>query len=124
MRLNTAGFSITTQPGAEVDLFVKGDLVINGPSSFGSAASPVSVRTYVGGNLSVQASALFAGNVYAPPCSQGPGAKVYTFTLYALSAKPVLPATAKQVTGPVLGAAMQGLTLATSSVSVSYTRPN
>ncbi len=61
---------------------------------------------------------------YAPPCSQGPGAKFYTFTVYALSAKPSLPASAKMVTGPVLTAAMQGITLASSSLSVSYTRPN
>lgn len=61
---------------------------------------------------------------YAPPCSQGPGAKVYTFTLYALSAKPSVPSAAKLVTGPVLTAALQGITLASSSLSVSYTRPN
>jgi hypothetical protein len=44
--------------------------------------------------------------------------------VYALSAKPSLPASAKMVTGPVLTAAMQGITLASSSLSVSYTRPN
>lgn len=65
----TAGFAIELDPGAELDLFVKGNLAVSGPSSFGSAASPVSVRTYVGGNLTVQASAVFAGNVYAPHAS-------------------------------------------------------
>ncbi len=28
---------------------------------------------------------------YSPPCSQGPGAKTYTFTVYALSARPSCP---------------------------------
>ncbi len=28
---------------------------------------------------------------YQPPCSKGPGPKTYTFTVYALSAAPVLP---------------------------------
>jgi hypothetical protein len=28
------------------------------------------------------------GTVYDPPCSQGPGAKLYTYTLYALSESP------------------------------------
>jgi phosphatidylethanolamine-binding protein (PEBP) family uncharacterized protein len=29
-------------------------------------------------------------NTYTPPCSQGPGAKVYILTLYALQAQPVI----------------------------------
>lgn len=61
---------------------------------------------------------------YYPPCSQGPGAKFYTFTLFALSAQPPLPASTKAVTGPVLTAAIAGITLAQSSITVSYTRPN
>ena len=39
---------------------------------------------------------------YDPPCSQGPGAKVYTFTIYALSASPTLSVPSNQVTGAVL----------------------
>ena len=34
-----------------------------------------------------------------PPCSQGPGPKTYTFTLYALSGSPSLTADPAQVTG-------------------------
>jgi phosphatidylethanolamine-binding protein (PEBP) family uncharacterized protein len=60
---------------------------------------------------------------YSPPCSQGPGAKDYTFTVYALSGKPTLPAQASQVTGDVLTAAIKPLTLASSAITVSYTRP-
>lgn len=60
---------------------------------------------------------------YAPPCSQGPGAKAYTFTLRALSAAPSLGVPAAQVTGEVLGDAVAGITLAEAEISVTYTRP-
>jgi phosphatidylethanolamine-binding protein (PEBP) family uncharacterized protein len=59
---------------------------------------------------------------YEPPASQGPGAKIYTFTVYALSASPVLPA-ADQVTGAVLTQAIASITLGSASLSLSYTRP-
>lgn len=59
---------------------------------------------------------------YQPPCSQGPGAKLYTFTLYALSASPSLPAVAGQVTGPVLTAAIANVTRGSASLKLSYTR--
>ena len=59
---------------------------------------------------------------YSPPCSQGPGAKTYTFTLYSLSAPPVLGVPASQVTGAVLTAAIADRTLASSQLNVSYTR--
>jgi phosphatidylethanolamine-binding protein (PEBP) family uncharacterized protein len=60
---------------------------------------------------------------YYPPCSQGPGAKGYTFTVYALAAKPALPSVPNQVTGAVVEAAVSNLTLAKASLTVSYTRP-
>jgi len=60
---------------------------------------------------------------YQAPCSQGPGAKLYTFTLYALSASPVLPGSANQVTGKVLTDAIASITLGTASLNLSYTRP-
>lgn len=59
---------------------------------------------------------------YQPPCSQGPGAKVYTFTLYALSSSPSLPSSAKLVTGAILTKAISSLVIASSSVDVSYSR--
>ena len=61
--------------------------------------------------------------IYDPPCSQGPGAKIYTYTLYALSASPSLPATADQVTGPVLTNAISSITLGKASYNLSYSRP-
>jgi phosphatidylethanolamine-binding protein (PEBP) family uncharacterized protein len=60
---------------------------------------------------------------YDPPCPQGPGAKIYTFTVYALSASPVLPGTADQVTGPVLTNAISSITLGKASMNLSYARP-
>ena len=60
---------------------------------------------------------------YNPPCSQGPGAKVYTYTMYALSASPTVSATANQVTGQALTTAIASLTLASASFNVSSTRP-
>jgi len=60
---------------------------------------------------------------YQPPCSQGPGAKLYTFTLHALSASPSLPASASQVTGAVLTGAIANITLGSASLKLSYTRP-
>jgi phosphatidylethanolamine-binding protein (PEBP) family uncharacterized protein len=60
-------------------------------------------------------------NEYAPPCSKGPGVKVYTFTVYALSAQPALgdPST---VTRAVLLSALDGLVLASATLDVTYDR--
>ena len=63
-----------------------------------------------------------AGLAYAPPCSQGPGAKTYTFTLYALSALPTLPSVASANTGAVVTAAIAPLTLNTAVLNVTATR--
>lgn len=61
------------------------------------------------------------GAVYDPPCSQGPGAKVYTVTIYALSAAPTfLPGS--QVTGELVASAIAPFTLESASLSVSYSR--
>ena len=59
---------------------------------------------------------------YQPPCSQGPGAKVYTFTVYALSGSPKFSVPASQVTGAVLTNAIASITLGSGSLSVTYTR--
>jgi phosphatidylethanolamine-binding protein (PEBP) family uncharacterized protein len=58
---------------------------------------------------------------YQPPCSQGPGAKTYTFTVYALSASPTLPAQSS-VTGATLASAIANITLGKSSLNFSYSR--
>jgi len=59
---------------------------------------------------------------YQPPCSQGPGAKLYTFTLYALSGSPSLPDNG-QMNGSVLTNAISSVTLGKASLNLSYTRP-
>ena len=60
--------------------------------------------------------------MYDPPCPQGPGAKIYTLTVYALSASPTLPGSADQVTGPVLTDAISSITLGKGSMDLSYAR--
>ncbi len=62
-------------------------------------------------------------NSYTPPCSQGPGAKIYIITAYALSAEPIIPATTTKVTMDAILEAISTTILAKSELSVSYTRP-
>jgi phosphatidylethanolamine-binding protein (PEBP) family uncharacterized protein len=60
---------------------------------------------------------------YAPPCSQGPGPKTYTFTLYALSQAPTLSNPPSTERGDVLQADIAAVTIGRAAVSVSSTRP-
>ncbi len=62
------------------------------------------------------------GTVYNPPCSQGPGLKVYTYTVYALSASPVFKVAANQVTGQMVTDAIASITLGSASLSLGATR--
>jgi phosphatidylethanolamine-binding protein (PEBP) family uncharacterized protein len=59
---------------------------------------------------------------YTPPCSQGPGAKLYTLTVYALSAEPVLTVAQTAVTRDIMLAAMSKITLGQAAINVTYTR--
>jgi phosphatidylethanolamine-binding protein (PEBP) family uncharacterized protein len=59
---------------------------------------------------------------YYPPCSQGPGPKTYTFTVYALSGAPTFTVPAGQVNGNVLTNAVSQLALASCMLSVTYAR--
>jgi phosphatidylethanolamine-binding protein (PEBP) family uncharacterized protein len=61
---------------------------------------------------------------YAPPCSQGPGAKLYTMTLYALSEASVFSVPASNVSRDVLLSAIQDRTLASASMNLHYARQN
>jgi phosphatidylethanolamine-binding protein (PEBP) family uncharacterized protein len=61
-------------------------------------------------------------NGYAPPCSQGPGPKVYTYTVYSLSRQPELPAPATEVSRDILLDAIRDITLASAELHVTYTR--
>ncbi len=60
---------------------------------------------------------------YTPPCSKGPGPKVYTYTVYALSAEPQLSVSPSQVTRQVLLDAIMDITLTSAELHVTYTRP-
>ena len=60
-------------------------------------------------------------NEYAPPCSQGPGIKSYTFTLYALSAFPDLTGRVTVDRDTLLNA-MSTITLDSVEFSVNYER--
>ena len=61
-------------------------------------------------------------NTYTPPCSQGPGAKVYILTLYALSAAPTISVGSSQVTMDVLLAGIRNKILDSTVMTVTYTR--
>jgi phosphatidylethanolamine-binding protein (PEBP) family uncharacterized protein len=61
-------------------------------------------------------------NAYNPPCSQGPGAKLYTYTVYALSGSPTISVAASKVTGQVITDAIKSLTLGTASIGLNVTR--
>lgn len=59
---------ITIAPGAELDLFVAGQLSVGASARFGDPSAPSKVRTYVGGSgpITLSASAVFGGMLYAP----------------------------------------------------------
>lgn len=59
---------------------------------------------------------------YTPPCSQGPGAKIYVLTLYALNALPTISLTNTQVTMAILQASMKNKIVDSAVMSVTYTR--
>jgi phosphatidylethanolamine-binding protein (PEBP) family uncharacterized protein len=61
-------------------------------------------------------------NEYAPPCSQGPGIKAYIYTIYALSANPVINTPQSEVTREVLLNAIKNITLSSSKMKVYYSR--
>lgn len=61
-------------------------------------------------------------NEYAPPCSQGPGIKAYTYTVYALSSNPVISVPYAEVTRQVLLDAIDHITLSSAKMTVYYSR--
>ena len=58
---------------------------------------------------------------YAPPCSKGPGEKIYVVTLYALSGEPKLPTSGK-VTRSDLLTSIKEITLGSSAIDLRYAR--
>jgi hypothetical protein len=64
----TGAFAIDLEPDAELDLFVRDNLVITGAARFGDRARPSATRVYVGGtgDIAIAGYAAFVGNLYAP----------------------------------------------------------
>ena len=61
-------------------------------------------------------------NEYTPPCSKGPGPKMYTYTVYALSEDPSFSVPATGINRDVLLEAIQNITLDSAELHVSYSR--
>ncbi len=61
------GLKVVLSAGAELDLFVAGNVDLQGTTSLGNVDAPAHVRLYVGGGtLTLSASATIGANVYAP----------------------------------------------------------
>lgn len=85
-----------------------------------ASASTLARDAFGVGTAGVGSDGPFAG--YQPPCSQGPGAKRYTWTLFALSGTPALGTAAGKVTGDQLAQAIAPLTLGTATLNLNYSR--
>lgn len=59
---------------------------------------------------------------YAPPCSQGPGAKDYTFSVYAVNQETSFSVPESEVTGELVSQAISGTIVGEGSFVESYTR--
>jgi phosphatidylethanolamine-binding protein (PEBP) family uncharacterized protein len=59
---------------------------------------------------------------YSPPCSQGPGPKTYTYTLYALSSTPIINVADSLVSRDVLLQAIEPIVLDSAMLHVVYSR--
>ena len=111
----TAEFAVlmTTLPG---DGSTRYNWVLHGiPATKTSLAKD----SYGVGTLGVGSDGPIAA--YQAPCSQGLGEKSYSFTVYALSAPPVL-AGSGAVSGAELATAMTSVTLGKAALSLAYNR--
>lgn len=86
--------------------------------SSGTNAIPVNSKSI--GNFGV--NTVNRKNEYTPPCSQGPGAKTYILTLYALSEQPSINTTASQTTMDIVLAGIRNKILDSAVMNVTYTR--
>ena len=64
----TGLFRVQLDADAELDVFVRDDLVVTGAASFGDAERPAASRIYVGGtgDIALAGASAFVGNLYAP----------------------------------------------------------
>jgi hypothetical protein len=65
---NTGNLEFRLSPGAEIDLFISGNLAVTGRAVFGQKDRPAASRIYVGGTGDVFLTGFteFVGNLYAP----------------------------------------------------------
>lgn len=59
---------------------------------------------------------------YSPPCSQGPGIKAYTYTVYALSQSPTIQVSPDKVTREIILNAIKEITISSAKMTVYYSR--
>ena len=85
-----------------------------------SSVSALSANEIDVGNFGI--NTVDGKNTYTPPCSKGPGEKLYTLTAYALSAAPEINVPVSQVTKSVLLDAIADRTLEAATLNVTYTR--
>ena len=89
-------------------------VLFNIPSSTSGFTSTSDVKGSFGQNFQGRSLG------YTPPCSQGPGEKTYTFTVYALNS--ILDIVPAQATEAAVEKLIEGKVLASSSLSVNYAR--
>ena len=106
---------------------------IPGPARPGETAAAVSfswvLYNIAGSTTSIAEGATDVGTAgvqshgpgtYGAPCSQGSGAKQYTFTVYALSS--TISLDAKSATGDAVRSAIKSITLASAAMNVKASR--
>ena len=88
---------------------------------WGIPSSTSSIAVGTNGGATIGTNSVNGELSYAPPCSKGPGEKAYTFTVYALSSTPTI-SNASSIDRTALLAAIDDITLASSSLTVTYSR--
>jgi hypothetical protein len=77
----TGLFRVELAPEAELDVFVRDNLVVTGAALFGDPERPSATRIYVGGtgDVAIAGASAFVGNLYAPAANVlvGGAGKVY-----------------------------------------------
>jgi hypothetical protein len=64
----TGLFRVELEPDAELDVFVRDNMLVTGAALFGDPARPSATRIYVGGtgDIAIAGAGAFVGNLYAP----------------------------------------------------------
>lgn len=89
--------------------------------AYGIDADTTAIETNGSAIATLGTNSVNGKNEYSPPCSKGPGEKVYTFSVFALSQQPEF-ASGADVSRDVLLAAIEKSVLATATLDVTYDR--